>query len=84
MRTIIVIFTDRKVSLNEVPSYKKYKFLCNYDTVSLYDMVEDPRYTGKMMVVGFTCEVDRVQQGITLKDIYQSKWTSYQSTCWIG
>lgn len=52
MRTIIVIFTERKVSPNEIPSYKKYKFLCNYDTVSLYDMVEDPRYTGKMMVVG--------------------------------
>lgn len=73
MRTIIVIFTDRKVSLNEVPSYKKYKFLCNYDTVSLYDMVEDPRYTSKMMVVGFTYEFDRVQQGITLKDIYITK-----------
>lgn len=48
MRTIIVIFTERKLSLNEVSSYKKYKFLCNYDTISLYDMVEDPRYTGKM------------------------------------
>lgn len=70
MRTIIVIFTERKVSPNEIPSYKKYKFLCNYDTVSLYDMVEDPRYTGKMMVVEFTCDTDRVQQGITLKDIY--------------
>ena len=64
MRTIIVIFTERKLSLNEVSSYKKYKFLCNYDTISLYDMVEDPRYTGKMMVVGFTCDTDRVQQGI--------------------
>lgn len=73
MRTIIVVFTDRKVSLNEVSSYKKYKFLCNYDTISLYDMVEDPRYTGKMMVVGFTCDTDRVQQGITLKDIYITK-----------
>lgn len=73
MRTIIVVFTDRKVSLNEVSSYKKYKFLCNYDTVSLYDMVEDPRYTGKMMVVGFTCDTARVQQGITLKDIYITK-----------
>lgn len=73
MWTIIVVFTDRKVSLNEVSSYKKYKFLCNYDTVSLYDMVEDPRYTGKMMVVGFTCDTDRVQQGITLKDIYITK-----------
>lgn len=70
MRTIIVVFTDRKVSLNEVSSYKKYKFLCNYDTVSLYDMVEDPRYTSKMMVVEFTRDTDRVQQGITLKDIY--------------
>lgn len=40
MRTIIVVFTDRKVSLNEVSSYKKYKFLCNYDTISLYDAVK--------------------------------------------
>lgn len=46
MRTIIVIFTEKKLSLNEASSYKKYKFLCNHDTVSLYDMVEDPRYTG--------------------------------------
>ena len=73
MRTIIVIFTERKVSPNEIPSYKKYKFLCNYDTVSLYDMVEDPRYTGKMMVVEFTRDTDRVQQGIILKDIYITK-----------
>lgn len=73
MRTVTVIFTDRKVSLNEVPSYKKYKFLCNYDTVSLYDIVEDPRYTGKMIVVGFTNCTDRVQDGITLKDIYITK-----------
>lgn len=73
MRTIIVIFTERKVSPNEIPSYKKYKFLCNYDTVSLYDMVEDPRYTGKMMVVEFTRDTDRVQQGIALRDIYITK-----------
>lgn len=44
MRTIAVIFTDRK-----------------------------PRYNSKMMVVGFTCNTDRVQQGITLKDIYITK-----------
>ena len=73
MRTIIVIFTERKLSLNEMVPYKRYKFLCNYDTISLYDMVEDPRYTGKMMVVGFTCDTDRVQQGIRLKDIYITK-----------
>ena len=73
MRTIIVIVTERQLSRNEVPSYKKYKFLCNYDTISIYDMVEDPRYTSKMMVVGFTYDTDRVQQGITLKDIYITK-----------
>lgn len=50
MRTIIVIFTDKKVSLNEAASYKRYKFLCNYGVVSIYDMVEDPRYTTKMGV----------------------------------
>lgn len=73
MQTIIVIFTERKLSLNEMAPYKRYKFLCNYNTVSLYDIVEDPRYTGKMMVVGSTCDIDRVQQGITLKDIYITK-----------
>ena len=73
MRTITVIFTDRKVLIGAIPSYKKYKFLCNYDTVSLYDMIEDPRYNSKMMVVGFTFDTDRVQQGITLKDIYITK-----------
>ena len=26
MRTIIVIFTDKKVSFNEAASYKRYKF----------------------------------------------------------
>lgn len=43
MRTIIVIFTDKKVSFNEAASYKRYKFLCNYGVVSIYDMVEDPK-----------------------------------------
>lgn len=73
MRTIIVIFTDMKVFYAALPCYKKYKFLCNYDTVSMYDMIEDPRYSSKMMVVGFTCDTNRVQQGITLKDIYITK-----------
>lgn len=50
MRTITVIFTHRKEPFYQIASYKKYKFLCNYDTVSLYDMIEDPRYTTGMMV----------------------------------
>ena len=70
------------VIIDKIPSYKKYKFLCNYDTVSLYDMVEDPRYTTKMMVVGFTCDTNRVQQGITLKDIYITKVTLEQAIEW--
>lgn len=35
MRTITVVFTEKKktVFLNEMSSYKKYKFLCNYNTI---------------------------------------------------
>lgn len=73
MRTITVIFTHRKEPFYQIALYKRYKFLCNYDTVSLYDMIEDPRYAIGMMVVGFTYDTDRVQQGITLKDIYITK-----------
>lgn len=36
-------------------------------------MIEDPRYTGKMMVVEVTCDTDRIQQGMTLVDIYITK-----------
>lgn len=70
MRIIIVIFTDKVVSQNEISSFKKYKFLCNYNNVAIYDIIKDPRYTTSMMVVGFNYYTDRVQGGITLKDIY--------------
>lgn len=73
MRTITVVFTNRMLSVKEMLSHKRYKFLCNYDTISLYDMVEDPRYDSKMLVTGFTNCTDRVQDGITLKDIYITK-----------
>lgn len=73
MRTITVVFTNRMLSIKEMLSHKRYKFLCNYDTISLYDMVEDPRYTSKMLVTGFTNCTNRVQDGITLKDIYITK-----------
>lgn len=77
MRTTIVIFTDKMVSRSEIPSFKKYKFLCNYDTVSIYDIIADPRYTSKMMVVGFDPCTDRVQGGVTLKDIYITEINGY-------
>lgn len=70
MRTIIVIFTDHKVPVSEIPNYKKYKFLCNYDLVKQYDMIEDPRYCPQMMVVGFDPSTKRRQKSLILKDIY--------------
>lgn len=51
MRTITVVFTNRMLSVKEMLSHKRYKFLCNYDTISLYDMVEDPRYTSKVYIL---------------------------------
>lgn len=56
MRTVAVIFTDRRIPLSEVSLYKKYKFLCNYDIISPLDIIEDPRYTTKMMVIGFNID----------------------------
>lgn len=73
MRTITVIFVKERVALESISFYKKYKFLCNYPSVSLYDIIEDPRYNSKIMVVGITYDTNRVQQGITLKDIYITK-----------
>lgn len=73
MRTITVIFVKERVALESIPFYKRYKFLCNYPSVSLYDIIEDPRYNSKIMVVGITYDTNKVQQGITLKDIYITK-----------
>lgn len=33
MRTITVVFTNRMLSVKEMLSHKRYKFLCNYDTI---------------------------------------------------
>ena len=70
MRTIIVIFTDKKVSPDKIHSYKEHKFLCNYRNIDIYDMIVDPRYDKKMMVVRFTCNTDRMQQDRLLNEIY--------------
>lgn len=58
MRTITVVFTNRMLSVKEMLSHKRYKFLCNYDTISLYDMVEDPRYTGLLGIFYRNCLKD--------------------------
>lgn len=70
-RTIYVVFPQ---DINGKSFYsfhaKKYMFLCNYDCVTVGDLITDPRYTSSMMVVQITDKSDRVQEGITLKDIY--------------
>lgn len=70
-RTIYVVFP---LDINGKSFYsfhaKKYMFLCNYDCVTVGDLITDPRYTSSMMVVQITDKSDRVQEGITLKDIY--------------
>lgn len=64
-RTIYVVFTD-----SYLKSSKRYAFLCNYPQVELGDKIVDPRYTSHMIVVDITSCTDRVQNGLTLKDIY--------------
>lgn len=70
-RTIYVVFP---ASVNGIWKYeqgtKQYAFLCNYDNVRKFDIIVDPRYTSPMIVVNITSCTDRVQNGLTLKDIY--------------
>lgn len=70
-RTIYVVF-PQDINGKSFYSYhaKKYMFLCNYDCVTVGDLITDPRYTSSMMVIQITDKSDRVQEGITLKDIY--------------
>lgn len=64
-RTIYVVFVDSYLIKS-----KKYAFLCNYNNIEKGDKIVDPRYTSPMIVVDITSCTDRVQNGITLKDIY--------------
>lgn len=66
VRTIHVVFSN-----DLFRSYsKEYMFLCNYDIVRVRDIIRDPRYSSPMIVVDITSNTNRVQDGITLKDIY--------------
>lgn len=73
-RTIYVVFPT---PIDGKPYYsfhsKHYAFLCNYDCLELGDIIVDPRYTSPMLVIKITDKTDRVQDGITLKDIYITK-----------
>ena len=66
-RTIYVVFPEDS---NFYRPLKKYAFLCNYDCVRKGDKIIDPRYSSSMEIVDITLCTDRVQNGLTLKDIY--------------
>ena len=71
-RTIHVVFPKEiyGTSWEYIIGHKKYAFLCNYDNIKKKDIIVDPRYSSPMVVVDITSNTNRVQNGITLKDIY--------------
>lgn len=71
-RTIHVVFPKEiyGTSWEYIIGHKKYAFLCNYDNIKKKDIIVDPRYSSPMIVVDITSNTNRVQNGITLKDIY--------------
>lgn len=66
-RTIYILFPE---SGSFYPTAKRYTFLCNYDCVRKGDTIRDPGYTSPMLVVDITSCTGRVQNRMTLKDIY--------------
>lgn len=53
IRTIHVVFTDKKLSCYELGGMKQYMFLCPYNGIYVGDMIKDKRYSTAMQVVGF-------------------------------
>lgn len=71
-RTIYVVFSKKYNGVSWEPNIgaRRYAFLCNYDIVKKNDIIFDLRYSSPMLVVEITPNTNRVQNGITLKDIY--------------
>lgn len=71
-RTIYIVFSKKYNGVSWEPNIgaRQYAFLCNYDIVKKNDIILDPRYNSPMLVVEITSNTNRVQNGITLKDIY--------------
>lgn len=53
VRTIYVVFTNKKLSNSELRGMKQYMFLCPYDTIQAGDMIDDKRYSTSMQVVSW-------------------------------
>lgn len=73
VRTIYVVFTNKKLSHSELRGMKQYMFLCHYDIIQAGDMIDDKRYSTSMQVVSWTRCTAQVQNGITLKVIEPSR-----------
>lgn len=73
VRTIYVVFTNKKLSNSELRGMRQYMFLCPYDTIQAGDMIEDNRYSTPMQVVSWNRNTAQVQNGITLKVIEPSR-----------
>lgn len=73
VRTIYVVFTNKKLSNSELRGMKQYMFLCFYDTIQAGDIIEDNRYSTSMQVVSWNRNTAQVQNGITLKVIEPSR-----------
>ena len=73
VRTIYVVFTNKKLSNSELRGMKQYMFLCPYDIIQAGDIIDDKRYSTSMQVVSWNRCTAQVQNGITLKTIEPSR-----------
>lgn len=71
VRTIHVVYATRPLSIAEIrmAGMKRYAFLCDYDMVQVGDILVSPMYSTPMQVVEISNNTNRVQNGITLKNI---------------
>lgn len=70
-RTIHVVYTTRPLSIAEIrmANMKRYMFLCKYDMVQIGDILVSPMYNTPMQVVEISNNTNKMQNGITLKNI---------------
>lgn len=81
VRTIYVVFTNRKLGNSELRGKKQYMFLCPYDMIQAGDIIDDNRYSTPMQVVSWNRCTAQVQNGITLKTIEPSRLNGLKVVC---
>ena len=81
VRTIYVVFTNKKLSNSELRGMKQYMFLCPYDRIQAGDIIDDNRYSTSMQVVSWNSCTAQVQNGITLKTIEPYKLNGVEVKC---